>query len=130
MRYLEEARKAYEGLDRYADIAPAQEGQSNYLAADPATRAAQMDALTEFQNQYRQGGLNAIDRFNAANRQGAQEQTFQNRLAQKQGIAGVYGAQAGQKNADADYTQRRFAGLGEGLDAAGKVIPGMPEGLF
>jgi len=72
----------------------------------------------------------SLDRFNAANRQGAQEQTFQNRLAQKQGIAGVYGAQAGQKNADADYTQRRFAGLGEGLDAAGKVIPGMPEGLF
>src|SRR6266851_8895807 len=75
LRYLEEARKAYEGLDRYADIAPAQEGQSNYLAADPATRAAQMDALTEFQNQYRQGGLNAIDRAKLADIENQTAQT-------------------------------------------------------
>ena len=33
-----------------------------YASADPATRAAQMDALGEMQNRYRQGGLNAIDR--------------------------------------------------------------------
>src|SRR5712664_385925 len=153
---------AYRGLDKYADIKAAEAGPSEYFSEDPATRAAQMDALAEFQNQNRQGGLTAIDRarladitnqtnqtaktvqarvmddasrrgmatsgntlvaqqvagqnaanqganeglqveapaqdaidkFNAANRQDAQNQTFRNRLGIATGQAGVDAADA------------------------------------
>src|SRR3954469_12175193 len=47
-------REGYEGLHpdiSYSDI-----------ASDPQGRAAQMDALAQLQNQYRSGGLDAIDR--------------------------------------------------------------------
>lgn len=47
-------REGYEGLSpniNYSDI-----------ASDPQGRAAQMDALAQLQNQYRSGGLDAIDR--------------------------------------------------------------------
>src|SRR5712664_453128 len=57
---------AYRGLDKYADIKAAEAGPSEYFSEDPATRAAQMDALAEFQNQNRQGGLTAIDRARLA----------------------------------------------------------------
>src|SRR5882762_9567236 len=58
--------KAFQGLDKYADIKAAEAGPSEYFSEDPATRAAQMDALAEFQNQYRQGGMTAIDRARLA----------------------------------------------------------------
>lgn len=47
-------REGYEGLN----------GNINYsnIASDPESRAAQMDALSQMQNQYRSGGLDALDR--------------------------------------------------------------------
>src|SRR5438105_3492990 len=67
--------KAFQGLDKYADIKPETIEQSAYFSEDPATRAAQMDALQEFQNQYRSGGLSAIDRARLSDITHGQEQT-------------------------------------------------------
>lgn len=218
MRRLELARQAYSDLNPTITAQPI---QSAYLSADPSTRAAQMDALSQLQNKYRSGGLDAIDqanlaaitnqanrtgainraavmdqaarrgmgtsgnalvgqlvggqqasnqaaqqalqaaaqaqqarmgaiqgaaglagnirgqdydkaaaldqvsRFNEANRLQSAQNTFGNALNRAQGVAGEYGQEAGQKNADALWTQQRWAGLGQGiggtLDAGAKA---------
>lgn len=52
--YYDKERQGYEGLS--PDI------KYSNIASDPESRAAQMDALAQLQNQYRQGGLDSIDK--------------------------------------------------------------------
>lgn len=54
----------------------------------------------------------AIARFNASQRQGAEQATLHGKLARQGGIADIYGQQYGAKNASADRTQRLYGGIG------------------
>ena len=58
LRRMEQAQKTYEDL--HPTITSQAIGNA-YMSADPATRAAQMDALSTLQAKYRAGGLDAID---------------------------------------------------------------------
>jgi hypothetical protein len=225
MAYLDKARNGYASLN--PTIVGQETGPSAYVAADPATRAAQLDALANFQSQYKQGGLDAVTRanlaqieqqnaqqahagqqavlqgaqrrgmlnsnaalaaqqaagqqgnqrsaaaslqagaigqqnrmaalqgaaglaggirgqdyeragaqdaiarFNASQRQNAAQNSFQNGLGQQQGMAGVYGAQADQKNKDAQRIQRMVGGLGRAAGGVADYATGMggaPDG--
>jgi hypothetical protein len=84
---LANATKQYQDLSS-GKITPQTEqtftqGPSAYLSADPATRAAQMSALQNYQSTYAQGGLDATTRSNLNN---IQNQSNQQARAQQAGI--------------------------------------------
>lgn len=77
----------------------------------------------------RAAALDSINRFNASQRQGAEQSTFQNSLAQQNGVASGYGAQAAQKNGDAQKTQQMWGGIGRAVGAVGDAVAtGAPDG--
>lgn len=76
--YYRKEREGYEGLGPNIDYQD--------IASDPAGRAAQMDALSQLQNQYRSGGLDAIDRAKLADiNNNSNQLAEQNRQAVAQG---------------------------------------------
>lgn len=76
----------------------------------------------------RAAAQDAISRFNEATRVGAQQATVGNKLARAGGVAGAYGAQAGQANHQAQTTQRRYEGLGEAVGGVGDYFLKPPVG--
>jgi hypothetical protein len=103
------------------------QGQQTAAAAQQGRQAAIQGAATaagavRSGDEQRAAAQDAIARFNAANSMQAQQATVGNKLGKAGGVASVYGAQAGQANADADRTRNRWAGLGEAAGAAGDAL--------
>lgn len=85
LRMLREALAQYDSVG-LPDSSPELLGPSAYsgIQADPATREAQMQALEELANVYRNGGMNLTDRANLA---GIQSKTAQAERSARAGIA-------------------------------------------
>lgn len=106
---IEKARRQYEQLNpNMAGFHEnmVQQGPSAYLSADPATRQAQMQAMSSMMNTANQGGLDAISR---ANLNDVQNQSAQQARA---GQAAVMqdAARRGQANSNSSLVAQMLAG--------------------
>lgn len=95
-------------------------GQQNRMNAIHG--AAGLAGNIRGQDYERAAAQDAVARFNASQRQGAQQASFGNSLARQQGVAGAAGAQADHKNADAQRTQRMWGGLGRAVGGVGDAV--------
>ena len=119
------------GQNALGAAAMAQQNGQNALGA-----YGQMAGMTRGQDlqgeAQRAQAMDAISRFNAGQRQGAQQDTFGNAYARAGGEGQGYAGAAGQYNTNADETQRLWSGIGTGLgagvDAAGEASGILPPG--
>lgn len=136
------AQDAYKQSRQQLQFIDPEAGASAYASADPATRAAQLEALGQLHNKYTQGGMDAIDRGRVgdiqqgvaqsarATQAGVQQDAMRrglynsgNALVSQQ-VAGQNAGQIGQqqaRDAAALSEQSRLGELGQAGGLAGDI---------
>jgi hypothetical protein len=103
-------------------------GEAESARRGAMNQAGWMGGQMRSQDYEKAAAQDAIQKFNAAQRQGAATSTLQGKLARQGGISDVYSQQYGAKNAAADRTQKLWGGVGRMVGSVGNYfIPGAGE---